>query len=854
MFGFSGNAQLNMTQLGSIDYGQDMSDIWGYVDTAGNEYALVGYANSLKIIDVTDPANPNELFNITGPSSTWRDIKVWDKYVYVTNESSQGLFIVDLSNLPNLTVPATANYTGSTYPFTSAHNLYIDENGVCYIFGADHGNGGAIMLDVATDPMNPIELGLYDGYYLHDGMARGDTLWGAAIYGGVLVAVDVSDKGNPIQLGTIGTPNNFTHNVWISDDGNTAFTTDEVSGAYITAYDVSDTSKFFEIGRIRSNPGSGVIVHNTHFMNNYVITSYYRDGVTIHDVTYPYNMIEVGNFDTHASSGDGSNGAWGVYPWLPSGNVIVTDIENGLIILGATYVRGCYLEGKVTDQQSTLAITNATVTILTASISTGTDSLGDYATGVANSGSYQVVYAAAGYVSDTFNLALSTGVLLTQDVQLTIQPFFSFGGQVIEANGGNPIQNAMVLIENNDFTFNETTDASGNFNIPTFFEGTYTITVGKWYYITDCNSQLVDSMTGNYLVMLDSGLYDDFALDFGWTISGNAQDAPWERGTPLGTTYNGEPANPPADVSNDCADQAYITGNNGTGCCDDDVDNGNTKLTSPVFSLLNYGEPFIEYYQWFFNDGGFSPRNDSLTISISNGTQEVVVQTVYDTLLATNSSWKYHSFKVSDYIALAFSMYLVIEASDLSGSGHIVEAGLDLFRVFDSLSNASGLSVAATATQPTDSCNATATATVVGGISPYTYAWNTSPVQTTATATGLCENTTYTVTVIDVAGGNATAITTVPGQVGMQEDVMEGAYVKAFPNPFSVALNIKYNLAGATKGSVKIYDLTGRLLEDIQLSQSTGILQPEQLTEGGMYFVELLREGVLVKSLKVIKL
>ena len=299
-----------MTLLGNLDYSRELSNIWGYVDTAGNEYALVGYSNSLKIIDVTDPVNPNEIFNISGPSSTWRDIKTFGKYAYVTNESSQGLLIVDLSNLPNLTAPVTANYTGNTYPFTSAHNLYIDENGVCYIFGSDYSNGGAIMLDVATDPMNPIELGVVTNYYLHDGMARGDTLWGSAVNNKIMVAIDESDKGNTGKVGTKGTPGQYTHNVWISDDGKTAFTTDEVPGAYITAYDVSDTSNFVEVGRIRSNPGSGVIVHNTHFMNDYVITSYYSDGVTIHDVTYPYNMIEVGNFDTHTESGNGSNGAW----------------------------------------------------------------------------------------------------------------------------------------------------------------------------------------------------------------------------------------------------------------------------------------------------------------------------------------------------------------------------------------------------------------------------------------------------------------------------------------------------------------------------------------------------------------
>jgi len=57
-----------------------------------------------------------------------------------------------------------------------------------------------------------------------------------------------------------------------------------------------------------------------------------------------------------------------------------------------------------------------------------------------------------------------------------------------------------------------------------------------------------------------------------------------------------------------------------------------------------------------------------------------------------------------------------------------------------------------TSTVPTNQGgnNGTATvASVTGGSGTYTYSWNTSPVQTTQTATGLTSGTTYTVTVTD---------------------------------------------------------------------------------------------------------
>ncbi len=54
----------------------------------------------------------------------------------------------------------------------------------------------------------------------------------------------------------------------------------------------------------------------------------------------------------------------------------------------------------------------------------------------------------------------------------------------------------------------------------------------------------------------------------------------------------------------------------------------------------------------------------------------------------------------------------------------------------------------------------TATANVTGGTGPFTYSWNSVPVQTTQTATGLTAGT-YTVTVTDANGCIATASTTV---------------------------------------------------------------------------------------------
>lgn len=66
-----------------------------------------------------------------------------------------------------------------------------------------------------------------------------------------------------------------------------------------------------------------------------------------------------------------------------------------------------------------------------------------------------------------------------------------------------------------------------------------------------------------------------------------------------------------------------------------------------------------------------------------------------------------------------------------------------------------------TSTQVTcnGACNGSATATAIGGTGAYSYTWNTTPVQTTATATGLCAGT-YTCTIKDANNcTNTTSVT-----------------------------------------------------------------------------------------------
>lgn len=686
LISLSANAQLNMNLISQYTYPGsrgDISDIWGYVDQSGNEYAIVGNQTGTSIVDISDPANPVEVFYTAGANTIWRDMKVWNNTAYITNEGGGGMKIIDLSNLPGaLNAGDVSMYTGSTYPFSTAHNIFIDENGIGFVVGADNGVGGAIILDFATDPLNPTELGRYNDFYMHDVFVRGDTLWGGAIDDGFFAVVDVSNPAACVTMATHFTPNTFSHNTWLSDDGNTLFTTDEISNAYVAAYDVSDISNITEIDRIQSSPGQNVIPHNSFVLGDYVITSYYRDGVVVHDATNPANLIEVGNYDTSpAFSGDGFNGCWGVYPYLPSGLIIASDIEEGLYVLGPTYTPAAYLEGNVTDAVTTNVLQGVQVTIVGTNNGDQSDVAGDYATGVGTGGTFDVTYSKLGYVSQTITgVVLTNGNTTVQDVALTPLITYTLEGQVIDENS-NPVANAQVSISNSQYSTIVTTNALGEFDVPGFLEDTYNVTIGLWGYHTLCLPGQVLNTAGNpYVYQVESGYSDNFDLDLGWSVSGNPASGDWERDVPVGTSYQGTPSNPGVD-SQDCGDMAYITGNAGGQAGNDDIDDGTTFLVSPVFDLSGYNNPYVSFDRWFFNDGGFGTPNDSLVVLITNGTQTAMVDFA-DQNDPDESTWASREFRVEDYVTPTQFMQLRVYAMD-EPQGHLVEAGFDNFYVRD---------------------------------------------------------------------------------------------------------------------------------------------------------------------------
>jgi len=673
----------------------------GYTDELGNEYALMGVNGTdasnpggLSVVDLSDPANPEEIFFYPGPASSWREIKVWNDHAYMTTEAeSGGITIVDLSPLPQSTA-----LTGTLWDapgWTTSHSLFIDENGRLYLHGSDRGQGGVIMYDLTQDPMVPVEVGEYDQWYCHDSFARGDTLYAAHIYDGFFSIIDVSDPATPVLLGTRPTPNEFTHNTWLDDSGDHIFTTDEQANSFVGAYNVDDPTDINEVDRLQSDNGSGAIPHNTYWLNDYLVTSYYTYGVAIYDATYPDNLVEVGNYDTSPFTGGGFNGAWGVYPFFGSQNLIISDIEGGLFILAPTYVHACWLEGNVTNAQTTAPISGATVIVQGTSAQDLTGLDGIYATGYATAGTYTVLVSAPGFLSATVNgVALVNGEVTLLDVELEPLVAFSLQGVVVTEGTLDPVPGARVVIESSTYSLNTVADANGAFTFPAVFQDDYLITVGQWAWHTVClPEQTLTAGTGTVTIELEPGYYDDFALGLGWTATINAGSGFWERDVPVATFFENATSNPGNDVTGDCGELAFVTGNDGGGAGDDDVDDGSVTLTSPVFDATGMLEPHVTYQRWFFNDGGSGGPNDGMVISLDNGSTTVVVESI--TVTTPNmGSWQPANINIEDHLTPTSTMRLIVTARD-DAPGHLVEGALDLFELIDEGSNTVSESIGA---------------------------------------------------------------------------------------------------------------------------------------------------------------
>jgi choice-of-anchor B domain-containing protein len=689
-FIFAQDGDLNMELLANVPVPEGGSGIWHYVDKNGIEYAIFGSKTAVIIYSLEDPKKPIERFRLPGVQTIWREVYIYGDYIYgVNDQSANGLIIINMKGAPNNITgkfwKSTITANGNTAELNTCHTVFVDDKGRLYLNGCSPWRG-TLIFDISQTPEDPKYLGAQTKRYCHDNFGRNDTIWSSDILDGVLSFWDISNPANPKEIGVVQTPYAFTHNAWPSDDGKYVFATDEKENAYVASYDVSDLSniRLLDTWRPKDTEGKGVIPHNTRYINGFLVTAFYTDGIKINDVHRPENIVEVGSFDTWFGAHGGFNGCWGVSPYLPSGTIVASDIQAGLFVIKPTYVRACYLEGKVTDSITGVAIKDVSVVIKASRLNgKTTDSRGNYKTGYATAGVYNVEFNHPDYFPKTISVTLINGEVNVKDIVLKPRNLLISQKIVVkDAKTLNPIEGAQILLANVNRKVNQLTGANGEV-VMSFYQDNilFDLYVGTWGYLHKKLSYDSENPPAEITVLLDRGYQDDFIFDQGWSVKGTASAGQWVRGIPIATDFRNMTINPGSDVSSDYGDECYVTGNKGGAAGDDDVDNGNAILTSPVFDLSKYSRPLLSYSNWFVNAGGDNNPNDKMTIRITNGKVSIVLKEID---LSQNGWVKSDSIDLKNLLELTDSMYLVVETAD-DNPGHLVEAGFDAFLIIESL-------------------------------------------------------------------------------------------------------------------------------------------------------------------------
>ena len=689
-------SQQNIQLVGALNNGAILNDIWGYVAPDGVEYALVGRRDGLGIVSLSDPSNPEQVVFFPGGNSVWRDVKTWENFAYVVADqpgTDEGLVVIDLSPLPdtaylmNYYRPEIGDF-GDT--LNTCHNLFIDEFGIAYLAGCNPIDGLTLMFDLTVDPIEPPFLGPAESFYSHDVYARNNLLYTSNIYESAFGVVDVSDKENPVLLAQQETPFGFTHNTWLSDNGNTIFTTDERANAPVAAYGIGDLSDIILLDEFRppATLGQGVIPHNVHVINDFIVVSYYTDGCIIVDAARPRNLVQVGKYDDSELPIGGFSGAWGAYPYLPSGLILVSDIRDGLQVLEADYKRACYLEGLVRDIVTTAPINNVSIEILSDEPNTAHSDLGGrFYTGQVTSGTFTVRLEKAGYESAEIEVELINGIVTTLAIEMQPLPEYVLAGNVsiVEENGS--IAEAKVILENKWVRYETLTDEAGNFEFPAIFKyDDYILKWGKWGFQSSAISPL-NIVDDQFIALgLESGYADNFELDLGWTISGPATKGAWLRDIPVEIiALEGYVTNPGEDSPNDWGELCYLTGNRTGAPYKDELDGGQTILTSPVMDLSKYNHPQLQFEHWFVNiEQESRPPNDSLSIYLSNGTDRALI--FYSD--SSNFEWQDPiQLSLLGFMPLTDQMRIEFIASDFPESSNLVEAAIDNISITERVSD-----------------------------------------------------------------------------------------------------------------------------------------------------------------------
>jgi choice-of-anchor B domain-containing protein len=286
-------------------------------------------------------------------ASVWRDIKVYQDHAYVVSENNgaHGMQVFDLTRLRGVMSPEVFQPDVVYGDFEDAHNLAINEDtGYAYAVGTNTCQDGLHIIDITT-PINP----LFAGCHL---VTPGTHDTQCVIYQGPdadhfnreicinsngdhVGIADVTDKSATVTLSTVVYPElSFVHQGWLTEDHRYFLLNDEGDEGQFSVptrthvFDVSDLDAPQYLYAYEAT--TTTIDHNLYIVGNRIYQANYSSGFRLLEFGDLANqeITEIAFLVTYPDNRPGGfPGAWSVYPFFPSGTIIVSDGTNGLFVL-----------------------------------------------------------------------------------------------------------------------------------------------------------------------------------------------------------------------------------------------------------------------------------------------------------------------------------------------------------------------------------------------------------------------------------------------------------------------------------------------------------------------------------------
>jgi len=594
---------------------------WGWVSPAGREYAIMGLNNQVAFVDITDPRNPVVRATVPHTNSLWCDVKSYGNYCYTGNEAGGGIQVINIANLDAGVATLVRNVT--TNGLSNSHTLAVDaDSGFLYSCGSTsvtNSRGGPVAWSLA-DPSNPTFAGQWGVRYSHEaqivtytsGPYAGRQICFAFNESSGMGVIDVTDKANMITLSTTPYPGvTYCHQGWLSPDRRYVYIDDEIDGpaqgvtpTLTRIMNVENLSAPFLAGTFTSaTPGS--TDHNLYLRDNLLYEANYHSDLRVYDMGY--------------------DGLWNNYPFLPSRNSVLSDIDRGMFVV------------RVLDNS--------------------------------------VVFFP---VTTPVQVPVATPTAVVVDVRSHGSPL-NASNVVLHTRVGSGPFTTHAMTEVSAGRFQANLPGAGCFGTISYYFSATNQAGTSFVFPTDAPAGVLQASA---IPPVANQLVFDMETDAGW-VGGQPGDTAtlgqWERGDPEATTAQ------PGDDHSATGVNCWITGRlAGSGAGSFDVDNGLTTLLSPAMNLAG-SDPNVRigYWRWYSNSAGGAPNTDTFRVDIStnNGASWVNAETVGPAGAETSGTWFYHDFRVADFVAPSSTVRVRFVAEDI-GTGSLVEAAVDDFAVF----------------------------------------------------------------------------------------------------------------------------------------------------------------------------